>query len=186
VNDLLRWALLTAGWTAVFAIIALRRLPRCFMRLVVRGFAKRISGDPWNKLHYVGLANAGEDTIPMTSPDMVMMFGTYDVSRQPVRIQSTVPDWDTYWSISLYAWNTDNFCVLNDRAAKTRELDLVIVRPNQKHTSKSNQAVVVAPTARGMIVIRAVVKNREDPAEIARAEQLLTQTKIAPYVDGGG
>jgi uncharacterized membrane protein len=185
-NDLFRWVLLTAGWTAVFAVIALRRLPRFFMRLLVRGFAKRISEDPWNKLLYAGLANAGEDTIPMTSPDMVMMFGTYDISRQPVRIEFTVPDWDTYWSISLYAWNTDNFFVLNDRAAKTRGLDLVIVRPNQKHLSKSNPALVVAPTVRGIIVIRAVVKNREDPGEISRVEQLLTRTKIAPYVDGGG
>jgi uncharacterized membrane protein len=180
-NDLLGWILMTMAWASLFLLIALRRLPILVTRLTVRGLGKRIGAEPWNRFHCSGLVNAKEDPIPLTNPDMLVMFGAYDASRQPVRLRCTVPTWDTYWSISLCAWNTDNFFVLNDSAAECKEFDLIIVGSRGSHQKREKEVVVEAPTDRGVIFVRAVVKDRENRDEIARVEQLLNRTTIVPY-----
>jgi uncharacterized membrane protein len=182
-SELIRWAITTLVLSGLFLLFAFWRLPNIFTRGMVRRFGRRIGAEPWNQLQRASLPNAGMDVVAATSPDMFNMFGVYDASREPVRIRCFVPDWDSYWSISLYAWNTENFYVLNDRKAKPGELVLIVVGPRGKHDRKANETVVAAPTARGVIVIRAVLNNPEDAAEVARVRELLHRSRISRYSD---
>jgi uncharacterized membrane protein len=182
-TDLLRWLVTTLVLAVLIFLVVLRRLPNFVTRVYVRGFGRRIGFEPWNRLHLASLPHAGSDHVVRSSPDMLNMFGVYDASREPVRIRCFVPDWDSYWSISLYAWNTENFYVLNDRKAKPGELELIVVGPGGKHDGKANETVVAAPTARGVIVIRAVLNNPEDAAGVARVRQLLHRIRISRYSD---
>jgi len=113
---------------------------------------------------------------------MLLVFGTYDVTAGPVSIHCKVPPFDTYWSISLYAWNTDNFFVLNDRSARSKEFDLVVLPPNSTEAEKKgSEEIVMAPTPRGVVIVRAVVKDREKREEITQLEAMLRQVSIVPY-----
>ena len=180
-NELLRWILLTLGWTAILTLLALWRIPRFITRRVVRRVGVTIGGEPWNKLNYSGLADASKNPIVATSPDMLLLFGAYDVSSGPVAVQCKVPSSDNYWSISLYAWNTDNFFVLNDMSAKSREFDLIIHAPNQTPQGTNDAGeVVVSPTSRGVIIVRAVIKDRENREEITQLERVLKQIAVVP------
>lgn len=80
----------------------------------------------------------------------------------------------------MYALNKDNFYVRNDHDAKNREFDLVIVGPKNQFQRTGDEGVVVAPSARGVILIRAVVKDPEDPDEVARLQDFLNRTDLAP------
>jgi uncharacterized membrane protein len=182
-TDLLRWVVTSLVLAVVILLVALRRFPAFVTRVYVRRFGRWIGFEPWNRFQRASLPHAGADRVVRSSPDMLNMFGAFDASAEPVRIRCFVPGWDAYWSISLYAWNTDNFYVLNDQMRKAGELELIIVRPGGKHQKKENEEVVTSPTARGVIVIRAVVKNPEDPEEVARVEELLHRTTISRYSD---
>jgi uncharacterized membrane protein len=179
VNQLLICALIGVIWTALFIVIALWRIPSFITKVYVKGLGRRIGADPWNRMSEPTLAQPGPGGVVMASPDMVNMLGAFDASLGPVHIHWRVPDWDTYWSISLFASNTDNFYVLNDRGAKSKDVDLVVTAPGAVYRKQGNEEVIAAPTARGVVVARIVVKNRDDAAEVARAEELMAQTKIA-------
>lgn len=171
------WFLLVLG-------LMLRRIPSAITRVYVKAFARRIGAEPWNRIGEPNLATAGPTGVVMASPDMVNLFGTFDATSEPVRIRCRVPDWDTYWSISLFAWNTDNFFVLNDLGAESRDLELMITAPGAAYQKQGNEKVIAAPTPRGVVLVRAVIKDRDDAEEIARVQQVLKQTTIAPYSRG--
>jgi len=181
VNPLLICTLIAVVWTALVVVVGLRRIPSIVTRVYVKGFGRLIGAEPWNRIGEPTLAQPGPGGVVMASPDMVNMLGVYDASREPVRIRCKVPDWDTYWSISLFAWNTDNFYVLNDLAAKSKDLDLIVTAPGAAYGKQGNEEVITSPTARGVVVVRLVVKNRDDAAEVARAKQLMSETTIAPF-----
>jgi uncharacterized membrane protein len=105
-SGLTGWLLMTVAWALLLLLFGLWRLPIFVTRRSIQGFGRRIGADPWNRLHCPGLVNAKEDPVVMTSPDMLVSFGAFDASHQPVRIRCSVPTSGTYWSISLYAWNT--------------------------------------------------------------------------------
>ena len=58
------------------------------------------------------------------SPDLLYALCVYDLAKGPV-VVSAMPSAD-YWSVALYAGNTDNFFVLNDRQAAGKPVTLVI------------------------------------------------------------
>ena len=181
-NELLRWLLMTFAWTVVLLLFVLWRIPRFITRRVIRRFGENFGGDPWNKLRYNGLPDASANPLVATSPDMLLIFGTYDVTNGPVSIRCKVPPLDNYWSISLYAWNTDNFFVLNDRTARLRAFDVVVVPPDATHANKKeDEEVVVAPTPKGIVIVRAVVKDRDNREEITQLEGIMRQIAIIPH-----
>ena len=183
--ELLRWVALTLVLAGTFLLVALWRFPSAVTKIYVRRFGKRLGTPPWNQLQGGALLHPGTDHVVRSSPDILNMFGVYDVSAEPARVRCFVPDWDAYWSISLYAWNTENFYVLNDRMTKPGALELIIVGPGGHHQKKGNETVVMAPTARGVIVLRAVVKNREDTEEVARMQELVQRSTITRYSETG-
>jgi uncharacterized membrane protein len=152
---------------------------------VLLGFRRRmggrLEGKRWfNHLILGGPAKSGDDRVVMTSPDMIYMLGVYDVRQEPVVIHCAVPACDTYWCISLYRRNTDNFYVRNDRSSEEREFDLVLTGPEGSYHQVGNDEVVRAPRSRGIVVIRAVIRDRADEEEIARVQATLKQTTMTP------
>ena len=67
--------------------------------------------------------------VVMPSPDLLYATCRMDLSQGPLRIQAD-PKTPRYWSIALYASNSDNFFVLNDRQANGQPVDLWLVGPH--------------------------------------------------------
>jgi uncharacterized membrane protein len=184
-SGFLLWAGFTVLLTGGFVVLFLWAMPIVITGAVVLGFRRKMRGKPegkpvFNHLILGAPAKSGDDRVVMTSPDMIYMLGVYDVSQEPVVIRCAVPARDTYWCISLYARNTDNFYVRNDRASQDREFDLVLTNHKVGYRRVGNEEVVHAPSPRGIVVIRAVIQDPADQEETARVQAVLKQTTITP------
>ena len=96
--------------------------------------------------------------VVMPSPDLLYATCAFDVRQRPLRIQAD-PKLPGYWSIALYAANSDNFFVLNDRQAAGAPVDLVLVGPGTPATGAlpAGAKVVTAPGGRGLLLMRVLV-----------------------------
>jgi len=102
------------------------------------------------------------------SPDLLYSKCLYDVSNGPVRITTPVPE--SYWSMSVYAVNTDYVTVVNDRDLPDHRLDAVFALAGQ--ATPDGVRVIRVPTARGVALFRTLVADpsREAPLDALRRE----------------
>jgi len=106
--------------------------------------------------------------IVMPSPDLLYAVCPYDLARGSWHLAADVPD--TYWSLSLFAANTDNFFVANGDVAQGRvEVD-VSATPMAPRADPA-RLQVVSPSARGLAVFRFLVRNSEDDARVGAFQQ---------------
>ena len=107
--------------------------------------------------------------VVMPSPDLLYATCAFDVRRQPLRIQAD-PKLPGYWSIALYASNSDNFFVLNDRQAAGAPVDLVLVAPGSAPAGLPPGAkVVTAASGRGLLLMRVLVGDYAGEREAVEA-----------------
>jgi uncharacterized membrane protein len=67
-----------------------------------------------------------------------------------------------YWSVALYAANSDNFFVRNDRQAQGRPVDLWLVAPGgdpQQKPPPAGAEVVVSPSSTGFLLMRVLTTD---------------------------
>jgi uncharacterized membrane protein len=177
--EFLGWLLLTLAMAAVIHVAAIWYIPTLFVWLLAR--KTRRDGTPVNAFGYGGVHSApiGRN-IATINPDLAIALGVYDVSKGPVRVTCHTPPVDTYWSVSLYASNTDNILLINDKAAKAPSFDLVIVDGKSKYQKMGDEEVVISPTPKGVAIVRVLVKDREDEAALALIDQVLRKTVMCP------
>ena len=179
-TDVLSWLVITLAQAALLHFAAVWYLPRVISLVSARkllGFSGR-----WNVLGYRGLPMAGRRALT-SNPDMATAFGVYDATESPVRIACVLPDGDNYWSISLYGWNTDNFYVVNDRTAPAKEFDLIIVSSRCQYGgsqdgASQHEAVVLSPSKKGVVMVRMVVRDRDNAREVEQVEEVIKKTVI--------
>jgi uncharacterized membrane protein len=132
-------------------------LPRLIMQRVVAASAPERSAG----VFLPPMTDHEQRRIVMPSPDLLYAACAFDVGEQPLRVQAD-PRAPGYWSIALYASNSDNFHVLNDRQAAGRPVDLVVVGPKAYASAPAVPAgatLVTAPTARGLLLMRVLVAD---------------------------
>jgi uncharacterized membrane protein len=148
------WLLLVAVLVHLLAVWA---APRLIMRVVGNKMAVMTSTSDTGVLH-APQVTAQSRAIVMPSPDMLYSTCTFDVSKGPLRITAN-PQLSTYWSIALYAANSDNFYVRNDRQAQGKPVDLKIVSSSSALAGQPD--TVVAPTDTGVVLMRVLTGNYE-------------------------
>lgn len=104
--------------------------------------------------------------IVMPSPDLLYATCAYDLSSGPLKVTLTT-DYPRYWSIALYGSNSDNFFVINDRAARKGRVNLTVVDAATKTMARDD--TVISPTTRGFLLMRLLVNG--DPEVLASAER---------------
>ena len=121
---------------------------------------------------------ADDREIVMPNPEFAFAGGAYDLAGGPVVYTCRVPD--TYWSLSLFAGNTDNFFCINDAAVGPPGTAVKIILcpknttarakarfratvESEATTADANVVVVVAesPSLFGMSLHRVLVQNRQ-------------------------
>jgi uncharacterized membrane protein len=83
----------------------------------------------------------------------------------------TATPWDAYWSLSLYAANSDNFFVIDDREARMGA-EITLVRRGRAHPEGASM-VVESPTTRGVALIRRLAPDLDTyngAAQVARED----------------
>lgn len=162
-------ALLAAGVAGGWHY-TLHRIPYQVMDEVFALF-ERVAGGA-NSIHHSPRYGPYESRIPRSNPDIVTSMCVYDLATGPVRIAGEA--WPDYWSLSLYADNTDNFFVVNDRDLETARFDIVIL-PQGGDGDIFGEAThtVTAPSQKGVMLIRRFVPSATR-LEAARANQRAT------------
>lgn len=158
------WPLWIAGivaLAAVFHILTIFVLPYGIMNRAMAGIAAQAGGV--NKPLYPERATAASRGIVRPSPDLLYTACVYDVSAQPVKITSPVPD--TYWSLSTFASNTDNFFVVNDSQVKAGRIEIVLAA-DENTRSEKGIPVVITPSTKGIVLFRSLVPTEEARAEV--------------------
>lgn len=155
------WIAGTVVLAAVFHILTVFALPYGIMNRAMAGIERQAGGA--NKALYPEPVTAAARGIVRPSPDLLYTACVFDVGTQPLRLTSPVPD--TYWSLSMFAANTDNFFVVNDRQARSGSIEIVLA-VDDSAKSANGAPVVVAPTSRGIILFRSLIASDEAQTEI--------------------
>jgi uncharacterized membrane protein len=105
-----------------------------------------------NTLRHGSRPTSADRVVVLPSPDLVYSIGVFDLSSGPLRI--TAPASQSYMSLSLYAANTDNFFVMNDRQAEGGKFDLILVGPGASDPGVEGVRLVRSPSQTGIILFR--------------------------------
>jgi len=129
-------------------------------RVMMHGAFDRVSAhsahtNEWNEAPRV---TAASRTIVRPSPDLHYDACAYDLSHGPVVMR--VAAWPNYWSLSLFADNSDNFYVLDDREAH-EGAEVTLIRAGHEHP-KDAARVVESPSDRGIALVRRLAPTQSD------------------------
>ncbi len=120
---------------------------------------------PLNDVLHAERPNADNDVIVRSSPDLLYDICIYDIRERPLRISATTPP-GTYWSVSFYDMNTNNFRVINDGQASAGAVLLVLDKVGREGPAPAGAEIVVSPTDRGIVLFRTLVNDESRLAEI--------------------
>lgn len=172
-----RWLMRAAVVLAIAALthlLALWLLPRYAMHRVLEG-VQADAGHFRSGVMLPARSDHRQRDIVMPSPDLLYALCRFDLADKPLRVRAT-PDGagpaGGYWSVALYASNTDNFYVLNDVQAAGRPVDLVIAAPGSGPVNAAPTAAVVrSPSTRGLVLMRVLIAG-DDAAALEAAEAM--------------
>jgi uncharacterized membrane protein len=148
----LTWLLLTLVLAIFIHVAFVWAFPRLVMLIV-----GRVVKSPINEMIHMPPTTSDSRSVVRPSPDLLYSAVKYDVSKRPLRITAPLPD--TYWSISFFANNTDNFLVVNDRKLGKRDADFVLAKKGQRPSSPTSAQLVEARSAKGVILLRTLVTD---------------------------
>lgn len=147
---------------AIVHVLSVRAVPHLVM---TRAFAALARGGT-NTMIHTPRATASARVVVRPSPDLLYSTCVYDLSAGPVRVETHgMPK--TYWSISLFDAETNNFYVLNDREAKGPDALLIIVPPGAK-------GGIVSPTTKGVVLVRTLIDDERRLTGIDAARRRAT------------
>ena len=106
----------------------------------------------------VPTANSREVVRP--SPDLMYSGCGYDVTYNPLVIKTDIPN--TYWSVSFFSSNSDNFVTLNNDQINEESITIYLFGPDSKPSKIKDGHVVVSPSNKGLMLIRQFIGNGSD------------------------
>lgn len=159
-----KWLVFVAVLAVIVHWMAVAYAPDFIMWRVSAAMATRGS----NAIVHAERATATSRVVVKPSPDLLYSQCVYDVSRAPLKVTTAAPT-ATYWSVALYASNTDNFFVLNDTAAKGQPATIIVMGKGQTVPPQPEGTFIVsAPTTRGVVLFRTLVNDDAREPELDR------------------
>jgi uncharacterized membrane protein len=158
------WSVFTLALAAAIHVAAIAYAPTFIMSRAMTA----MGGKGANTIAHVDRATAASRTIVKPSPDLLYSHCVFDLSTQPLKITTAAPV-DTYWSVALYAGNTDNFYVLNDTEANGQPAMIVLVGQGQTVPPQPEGTIIVAaPSQRGIVLFRTLINDDAREPELDR------------------
>lgn len=164
----LKWIALTLLLAAGVHFAGLYLGPSMVMRMAL-GRLEATTGV--NKIAHPPRPNASNNRIVRSSPDLLYSACVYDVSEKPLRVTAPVPP-GTYWSVSFYDMNTNNYRVINDGQAAAGAVLLVLARKGALTAPPAGAELVESPTDRGVILFRTLIDSDSRLAELDEVRKL--------------
>lgn len=141
----------------IIHILTALLLPPSIMSVVMLRMAE--TGADTGVLH-TPPPDASSRTVVRPSPDLAYSVCLFDLTKGPLLVRATVPE--TYWSVSAFAHNTDNFFVVNDQQLPGDTLELIIRRENDELEGYDGIPVSFAPSDKGVVLMRMLVMDQDN------------------------
>ncbi len=169
------WIAATLVVAALMHIGSVYAVPPFIMHRVL---AAMTSTAPFNTLRFGGQPTAQSRGIVRPSPDLLYSVCPYDLAQAngALRVRAIVPR-GTYWSVSAFDMQTDNYYVRNDRQTPSGTIDFLIIAPHA-YIQNNRLPVVVSPTNRGLVLFRTLIN---DEARLADIDNARRRASCAPY-----
>ena len=156
-KSLIKYGLILLILAFASHVITLWAYPYVILSVVNNKVLKKSGGEVNKPVHH-SLITAKQRTVVMPSPDLIYSFICFDVSDGALRIKAPVPS-DTYWSLAFYGSNTDNFYHINDSQSDRNPVDILLLGPDTCHPKTHDAKVIIAPSKKGVILARLLVKD---------------------------
>ena len=169
----MRFWIVTALLAALVGVAAfyatLIWIPLDEMSKVEARIAKAAGGA--NIMRYGTRPDANFRAVVRPSPDQLYSASSYDLSSCPVWFSGVIPD--TYWSLSVFAHNSDNFFVVNDSEVETPMYEFVMVEKGQPGPEGYSDAQIIeSPSTTGVALVRMFIDREENLEELERVRRL--------------
>jgi len=128
---------------------------------------------PLNTMTHPSRPTPESDCIVRSSPDLLYSVCPYDLAYGSLRIFAEVPK-NTYWSMSFYDMNTNNFRVINDAEASAGMALVVLRRVTNDDPTPVAAEVINSPSDRGIVLIRTLINDEARLAEIDKVRRSAT------------
>lgn len=138
------WAALATALVTHLAVV--HAAPRLMMGAAI----ERLSQGRFNSWRVADRVTPLSRAIVRPSPDFAYSACPYDLGEGPLVIAAA--PWDSYWSLSFYAANSDNYFVIDDREARNG-VELTLIRRGARRADDA-PLVVESPSRRGVAIIR--------------------------------
>ena len=110
-----------------------------------------------NVAFYKDVPNANSRQVIRPSPDLMYSGCGYDITYEPLIIKTSIPQ--SYWSISFFADNSDNFSNINNENLGEKNITVYLFGPNSKPSKIEDGYVIVSPSNKGLMLIRQFIGN---------------------------
>jgi uncharacterized membrane protein len=135
-----------------------------------------------NMMHVGKRPDATARAIVRPSPDLLYSVCPFDLSKGALRFVARVPH-TTYWSVSAFDSDTNNFFVRNDRQIVGNSYEILLLRrgmPWPRMDDATERAIVFAPSDRGLILIRVLVDDEKNLAAVDAIRRHAGCETVAP------
>jgi uncharacterized membrane protein len=170
-----------AGTILIAAIVhtaSLLALPRLIMLRTMTALTRSASA---NTILYPPQPTARARGVVRPSPDLLYSICVYDLNAANGAVRVSTHDMpNSYWSVSVFDADTNNFYALNDRQAKAGATDFLLVAQGTS-AAANGLRVVTAPTSRGIVLFRTLIDDERRLGEIDAARR---HADCAPYKAG--
>jgi uncharacterized membrane protein len=128
--------------------------------------------------------SAQDATMPFMDPAFAVAVCRYDLATGALKLNAPLSQ--AYTSVTFYTRNSVAYYAINDRAAGRRAIELYLMTaeqhaqvPEEEDVTAADRLIIDSPTARGLIVLRALAP---EPGLMAMARRALTgaQCRIEP------
>lgn len=154
----------------------LERIPAREMTKAEEGIVRRAGG--YNRMLHPPRPTAQSRTVVRPSPDQLYSACSYDLAEGPVAIEGAAPT-DSYWSLSFFAHNSDNFFVVNDRQLPDKSFRYLLIRDGvPAPAGVEEERIIRSPSRTGIVLQRVFIDKDERAAELDAQRKTATCAPI--------
>jgi len=164
------WIAATLAVAALVHLASLYLLPH-----LVMARALSLMGAP-NTIHFGKRPDAAARGVVRPSPDLLYATCPFDLAKGPLRVTARVPH-ATYWSVSAFDADTNNFFVKNDRQVTGDTIELLLVQRGKAWPPLDNaleRVILFPPTEKGLILFRTLI---DDDRHLAALDAIRRQAR---------
>jgi uncharacterized membrane protein len=173
-----KWIAGTLFIAVAVHIASLLALPPLIMMRTMNGITRAVVA---NTMLYPPQSTARSRGVVRPSPDLLYSICIYDLAAANGALRVSTHDMpDTYWSVSVFDADTNNFYALNDRHAGNDAADFLLMAPGTLPPN-DQLPVVTAPSSRGIVLFRTLIDHESRLAEIDAGRR---NADCSPYKTG--